>query len=180
MNDHIGKPVNPAMLYETLLRWLDEPGAPVAPVSADPPRPSAQLSPPDVLAPVESLDTVRGLSLFAGQRALYVQALRYFVDLYGAGLGAVDNYLAGAPTASRAAVGREIHSMGGAAAALGATGLEAAAHRVEAMLRPDRGQPPAEAELAAELESVRGGVAKLVRELRLVLPAIPAPVAGER
>ena len=24
MNDHIGKPVNPALLYEKMLRWLDE------------------------------------------------------------------------------------------------------------------------------------------------------------
>ena len=33
MNDHIGKPVNPATLYEKLLRWLDE--------SRKPPRPRA-------------------------------------------------------------------------------------------------------------------------------------------
>ncbi len=26
MNDHIGKPVNPVRLYETLLKWLEQPG----------------------------------------------------------------------------------------------------------------------------------------------------------
>ena len=44
MNDHIGKPVNPATLYETLLRWLDESrkaprrGAGRPPRAAPPPR----------------------------------------------------------------------------------------------------------------------------------------------
>src|SRR5205085_1903974 len=119
MNDHIGKPVNPAALYEKMLRWLDESrkaprGAPIdAPAPPAPPQATA------VLEDIEALDLVRGMSLFAGQRALYLQALGYFVDLYGDGLAAVGRYLAGIPGATREAAGREIHSMGGAAAALG-------------------------------------------------------------
>ena len=182
MNDHVGKPVNPATLYEALLRWLDEsrktPAA--TPVTPAPPAPAAERAPVDPLEGIAALDTVRGLSLFAGQRALYLQALRYFVDLYGAGLAGVEKYLRGAPDASREAVGREVHSMGGAAAALGAIELETAAHRIEAMVRSDRGPPAGEAELHAELSALRAGMATLVSELRAALSAVPAAPARQR
>ena len=168
MNDHIGKPVNPATLYEKLLRWLDESrkaprpapvDAPAAPASA-----SASLE-TAVLADIEALDVVRGMSLFAGQRALYMQALGYFVDLYGDGLAAVDKYIAGADGATREAAGREIHSMGGAAAALGAIELENAAHHIDTMVRGDREKQSSDEQLRAELELLRDDLADLVKRL---------------
>ncbi len=189
MNDHIGKPVNPAALYETLLRWLDatrelsrDPApAPAAAVSAavtagsPAPRPPPPAPPADNLESIEALDLVRGLSLFAGQRALYVQALRYFVDLYGNGLAAVGNYLDGQAGASREAVGREVHSMGGAAAALGAIELEILAQHIEAAVRGDRVRPIDETELRSALDTLRQRLAALVQQLRTTLAAIPAP-----
>jgi CheY-like chemotaxis protein len=103
MNDHIGKPVNPAMLYETMLRWLDESRKAPRPVPANALAsatvPSAPALALDVLEGIDALDVVRAMSLFAGQRALYMQALGYFVDLYGGGLAAVDRYLARPPVA---------------------------------------------------------------------------------
>jgi len=174
MNDHIGKPVNPATLYDKMLRWLDESRkAPRAgPVDAPaPPPPPAAPQPTDVLEGIAALDVVRGMSLFAGQRALYLQALGYFVDLYGDGLAAVGKYLAGAPGGTREAAGREIHSMGGAAAALGAIELENAAHRIDRMLRGERARQVDEAELRTELQAIRDGVADLVAQLRRALGA---------
>ena len=174
MNDHIGKPVNPATLYEKMLRWLDEshlarqrspadvPAAAPVPVPAAP-------QPADLLENIAALDTGRGMSLFAGQRALYLQALGYFVDLYHDGLAAVDKYIAGAPGATREAAGREIHSMGGAAAALGAVGLEDAAHRIDRMMRGDRAAPIGDGELRPELERLRDDLAQLVGGLRRAL-----------
>jgi len=175
MNDHIGKPVNPATLYQVLLRWLDESRAAPRRSVAAAPTPAARpgAAGADVLEGVAALDLVRGLSLFAGQRTLYMQALGYFIDLYGGGLAAVDRYLAGAPEASREAVGREIHSMGGAAAALGAIELEGGAHRIDSLLRGERGErggAAADGELRAELEELRRGLADLVAQLRAVLP----------
>ena len=172
MNDHLGKPVNPAALYEKMLRWLDESRktprrAPVdapAPLAA-PPAPQ----PTDVLEDIDGLDVVRGMSLFAGQRALYMQALGYFVDLYGDGLAAVDKFLASAPGGTREAAGREIHSMGGAAAALGAIELENAAHRIDKMVRGDRARLVDDAELRAELQGIRDATAALVVQLRAAL-----------
>ena len=169
MNDHIGKPVNPATLYETLLRWLDESrkgprAAPAGRAAAAPPAAAASAS--GALDDIAGLDAVRGLSLFAGQRALYRQALGYFVDLYEDGLAAVDRYVSGAPGAAREAVGREIHSMGGAAAALGAVGLEEAAHRIDRMMRGDPARPAGDGELRPELERLRDDLARLVAGLR--------------
>jgi PAS domain S-box-containing protein len=172
MNDHIGKPVNPATLYDKMLRWLDEsrrtPRREAVEAPAPPPPPAVP-QPTDVLDDIEALDVVRGMSLFAGQRALYMQALGYFVDLYGDGLTAVDKFLAGAPGGAREAAGREIHSMGGAAAALGAIELENAAHRIDKMVRGERARQVDDAQLREELQSVRDGVADLVARLRVAL-----------
>ena len=172
MNDHIGKPVNPATLYETMLRWLDESRRTPRPVpagtaAAKPPPPAP--SPTGALDDIAGLDAVRGMSLFAGQRALYMQALGYFVDLYDDGLVAVNRYIAGAPGAAREAVGREVHSMGGAAAALGAIGLEEAAHRIDRMMRGDPARPAGDRELRPELEHLRDDLARLVAGLRHAL-----------
>jgi len=173
MNDHIGKPVNPGTLYETLLRWLDEsrksPRPPPARTPSAPPPPGGMAQPTDVLEHIGALDAVRGLSLFAGQRGLYMQALGYFLDLYDDGLAAVDRFLAGAPGATREAAGREIHSMGGAAAALGAVGLEEAAHRIDRMMRGDAAKPADDGELRRELERLRADLASLVASLREAL-----------
>ena len=171
MNDHIGKPVNPAALYEKLLRWLDESSQTprAAAVDAPAPPPPAAPQPTDVLEDIQALDVVRGMSLFAGQRALYMQALGYFVDLYGDGLAAVDKFIAGAPGATREAAGREIHSMGGAAAALGAVELENAAHHIDMLMRGDRARAVDDAQLRPQLELLRGDLADLVGRLRKAL-----------
>jgi PAS domain S-box-containing protein len=174
MNDHLGKPVNPATLYEKMLRWLDESHktprlAPVDPPAraAEPPSPSPL--PTDALEHIVALDVARGMSLFAGQRALYMQALGYFVDLYGEGLAAVDRFVDGQPGATREAAGREIHSMGGAAAALGAVELESSAHHIDSMVRGERAAQVSDADLRAELEVLRSDLADLVAQLRKAL-----------
>jgi CheY-like chemotaxis protein len=169
MNDHIGKPVNPAALYEKMLRWLGEsrPRPVPAPVAAAS-RTALPLA-TDVLVDIEALDVVRGMSLFAGQGALYMQALGYFVDLYGDGLAAVDRFIAGQPGTTREAAGREVHSMGGAAAALGAIELENAAHHIDAMVRGERSTQTGDEPLRAELQLLRDDLADLVARLRKAL-----------
>ena len=94
-----------------------------------------------------------------------MQALGYFVDLYGDGLAAVNKYIANAPGATREAVGREIHSMGGAAAALGAVELEEAAHRIDKLMRGDPAKPADDGELRPALERLRRDLAELVAGL---------------
>jgi CheY-like chemotaxis protein len=181
MNDHIGKPVNPTTLYDKMLRWLDESRKQPRPAPVDPPAPvvARRAGPPatDVLESVEALDVVRGMSLFAGQRALYMQALGYFVDLYGDGLAEVNRYIAGAPGATREAAGREIHSMGGAAAALGAVELENAARHIDTLVRGKHAKQPRDELLRPELELLRDDLADLVAGLRHALGLRAKPAA---
>ena len=176
MNDHIGKPVNPATLYEKMLRWLDESRKVPRFTPAD--APARPVAPARVAAEgldgIPGLDVVRGMSLFAGQRGLYVQALGYFVDLYGGGLAAVDKFVDDAPGATREAAAREVHSMGGAAAALGAVELESSAHHIDRMVRGDHAAQLTDADLRAELELLRTDLAAVVARLREALRAKPA------
>ena len=141
MNDHIVKPVDPAHLYTTIGRWLDErvrvqagrgAGAVLADAAAlHAPAPPASVATFDIerLQAVAGLDTARGLGFFAGHEEPYVQALRTFAGLYLGGLPAGAN--------SAEAIRRELHSVGSACSSVGATVLAAEARA----LLDTRGEP---------------------------------------
>jgi PAS domain S-box-containing protein len=196
MNDHIGKPVHPAVLYDTLLRWLEHgraqgsaahapaPAAaaapPLAPSTAAPSPGTQAASDEEIFAALQSvpgLDLTRGLGFFAGRRALYLQALRHFTELYPEGLVATSAYLEQRADASRTLVRNEIHSAGGAAAALGAIELEDAATRIAALLREPSALGPSadgdaavdEAGLRIALEAARLHMGTLLQRLRAAL-----------
>ncbi|MDE2370110.1 MAG: response regulator [Burkholderiales bacterium] len=71
MNDHLAKPVDPALLYATLLRWL-----PVPPVSATP-------RPPRLDA-IAGLDLALALQHVGGRMSSLLPVLRTFAGHYGA------------------------------------------------------------------------------------------------
>jgi len=173
MNDHVPKPVDPDALYATLLRWLPvrpQPSAttPAEPGPADAAAPSRILALPAGLAAIPGLDTVRGLQLFDGHIDMYLRVLQRFVATYRDGMAQIDQAIA---TGSWSELAGAAHSLRGAGGAVGATELEAAAARLEAL----------ETEGAVDAAAMRQAVAlqaalvDIARRLRAALdPATPA------
>ncbi|MCP3863113.1 MAG: response regulator, partial [Aestuariibacter sp.] len=76
MNDHIGKPVKPAILYETLIRWLK----PDVPVPLSPSETmvseSTAMASADDFPPLYGVDVSVGLINAGGNRNLYLKVLK--------------------------------------------------------------------------------------------------------
>ena len=119
MVDHIAKPIDPAVLYETLARWLG--GRPAASTAAgsDPLR---------ELDGVAGIDWQQGVQRATGNRALYLRLLRQFAQREAD----VGRRIAEALREERYDDAQSIaHSVRGVAGNLGVTELQAAAERLE-------------------------------------------------
>src|SRR5207247_847326 len=96
MNDHVSKPIDPALLFATLRRfYMPRPVSP-PPLSSDGEQMPAGIvsSPGDELPAIEGLDTRDGLSRVAGNRKLYLKLLRQFVEQQGAAAAQITSALA--------------------------------------------------------------------------------------
>jgi two-component system sensor histidine kinase/response regulator len=175
MNDHVAKPVDPGVLYSTLLRWLgkasSKPKRKTVPTASARPAVEASGGLPARLAAIEGLDVSLALQLFDGQMAIYLHVLRTFVDTYSAGMPQLDLALAADSRAGLAAAG---HSLRGASSSIGATGVANLAAVLEADDEPGSDATAAAVVLQAALAGMVGKLRQALDENRGALVAEPA------
>jgi len=164
MNDHISKPIDPRMLFETVSRFYKPNISSVEGLTAEPPAERASAEVGESLPAISGLDTKDGLSRVAGNAKLYAKLLRQFVEQQGPAVGQISAALA------KGDVGlaeRLAHTVKGVAGNIGAKAVQAAAGGLEKLIR-DRAA-------AGEVESAKKELAvalsPLLPQLRVALPA---------
>ena len=150
MNDHIAKPINVRVLFETLARWVEPAGTEAAFAAPDGDSGS------EALPSLPGIDQKRGLAHCNGNADLYLRTLRRVRERLGDFLADWDR--AGADGSGDAQ--RMAHTLKGLAGTIGAMDLEASAGRLEQAV--PAGDPEilrrARAEIEAPLREVLDGL----------------------
>ncbi|MBF0190202.1 MAG: response regulator [Magnetococcales bacterium] len=184
MNDYVTKPIEPHILYDTLLKWLpDTVEKPSPPPEEHPPSPSS----PDAttairtenattLPPLPGLDTRMGLATMGGDESLYRNILARFVH----NQGDVGQVMAGLlAKADLVTLERTAHTLKGVAASIGAQALRNAAEAVERAAHPAHSVTPRDhAPLPLLVKRAATELHAVVTTITQALPPLPpAPPA---
>ncbi len=172
MNDHISKPIDPGMLFDTVGRYY-APAAPSSPAAeSEAPSQTQMPAPGEDFPAIAGLDTRDGLSRLAGNRKLYLKILRQFADQQGA---AADQIADALKAGDIAFAERLAHTLKGVAGNIGAKGVQTAAGALEKLIRAGANAQEVEAarrETAAALGPV---VDTLSAALKAAAPPNPSP-----
>jgi signal transduction histidine kinase/CheY-like chemotaxis protein/purine-cytosine permease-like protein len=133
MNDHVGKPFEPAELWRAIVRWI-QPRPGLGQVAALPPALAA--APADasasVLPQVPGLDTAIGMRHVAGRIPLYLNLLRRFVSDQSSALERFEDALS---RGAHEEAERIVHTLKGTAGTIGASALQQHADALEKATR---------------------------------------------
>jgi two-component system, sensor histidine kinase and response regulator len=191
MNDHISKPIDPALLFETVRRFY-KPAAAAAPsdrsagfstdllakdgnagismapqLTPESKRPEGRAPQTDELPSIPGLDTQDGLTRVAGNRKLYLKLLRQFLEQQGPAPAQIADALA---QNDRVAAERLAHTVKGVAGNLGARPIQQLAGKVEKAIAA---KAPS-AEMAPLLQEFGSALDGFVNHLRSALPPVAA------
>lgn len=130
MNDHVAKPIDPALLYETLGKYF-KPGEIALSAAVSQQQAQAQEKKAVEIPSIEGLDTKDGLARVGGNRTLYLKLLRQFLEQESAPARIAEALTGGDwPLAERLA-----HTVKGVSGSLGAGAVQQAAAALEKGLR---------------------------------------------
>ncbi len=175
MDAHIGKPIDPPLLFATLLHWLSQDAKRVRDTASVPARPvptanaaaaNVAVEPQQADATAGALaiagvDTALGLRRAAGKDTLYRKLLATFVKDQA---DSVAQLRAAVRNSDRSTAIRIAHTVRGAAGTIGATALQELAETLEAALGSSS-EPPADATLDTLDAAVGAVVAAIDRAL---------------
>lgn len=152
MADHVSKPIEPQVLFETLARWTGRTTEEIYPVSP--------LAEDDLgFLDVAGLDYATGLKRVAGNRILYMRLLRQFCEEEADAATRLAVAIGGddLSTAERIA-----HTLKGVAGSIGLVHLQEAAATLEKTIRARQGYQAALPAFAVELKQAIARLAQVV------------------
>jgi signal transduction histidine kinase/DNA-binding response OmpR family regulator/HPt (histidine-containing phosphotransfer) domain-containing protein len=190
MNDHVSKPIDPDELFAALLRWIKpRAGSSSQKVSATPPVQVNATSPMNATSMasaasmgkaaagtavaetnlvIAGIDTKSALRRTGGNRMRYEALLQKFA---GQSTGSVTEIRVALSAGDQQTAARAAHSLKGAAANLGATGVAELAAKAEAAIQA--GQSAEES-----LQGLERSLASTVAAIRAALPSHAGTAAG--
>jgi PAS domain S-box-containing protein len=171
MNDFIAKPIDPNIVFSTLLKWLPAPKVAAETPAPAPASPATQSNTEqDVmsrLSAVPGLDLERGISVVRGKTARYIQLLSQFIEVHAEDMDRLAENIAAGDHAKAVLLA---HSLKGAAATLGIVSLAEAARHIELQQREESDDSK---ELQADMKIVRHELEVLGAALPTTQPCPP-------